>query len=399
MAYYWRKASVGNDKVEKRCGTCDYWQGKKELRSDGFYYLPDGKAYKCTDGTHPNMIYHGDNFGCDKWKLWDGKGSGPAPQEPDQGLLLFKEAVPLLQAGNYDKAILKLTQSINAGGINKANAYLLRAMCYGNKDNYDQAIDDYTDAISTGLSGNDLATAYCCRGNCYNYKGDRDQAIADYKKAADLGDTTALKNLADIQNTPNSGGSSSSEDMVALLSEGFQAYNAGNYAKAVELFRKAAEQGNMNAQYNLGNCYENGNGVPQDYKKAAEWYTKAADQGDMDAQLYLGDCYFDGNGVPQDYKKGAEWYRKSAEQGNTYAQYNLGNCLIDGNGVQQNQAEGVKWLIKASEQGNDLAQNNLGYAYQHGEGVKQDLKKAKEWYEKAAAQGNKRAKEHLAELN
>ena len=52
-----------------------------------------------------------------------------------------------------------------------------------------------------------------------------------------------------------------------------------NYKKAIEWYEKAAEQGDAEAQYNLGVMYENGQGVDVNYKKAIEWYEKAAEQG------------------------------------------------------------------------------------------------------------------------
>ena len=47
--------------------------------------------------------------------------------------------------------------------------------------------------------------------------------------------------------------------------------------------KKAAKQGNMWAQNNLGCCYQYGEGVRKNYKKAVEWFTKAAEQGDPKA--------------------------------------------------------------------------------------------------------------------
>ena len=52
-------------------------------------------------------------------------------------------------------------------------------------------------------------------------------------------------------------------------------------------FKLAAEQGDSNAQYNIGRCYEYGNGVEQSYEEAAKWYQLAADSGDEDAQERL----------------------------------------------------------------------------------------------------------------
>ena len=54
--------------------------------------------------------------------------------------------------------------------------------------------------------------------------------------------------------------------------KGFAAYAAGDYATALQEFKKDAEQGDADAQFNLGVMYHNGRGVMQDYKEAVEWY-------------------------------------------------------------------------------------------------------------------------------
>ena len=56
-------------------------------------------------------------------------------------------------------------------------------------------------------------------------------------------------------------------------------------------YEKAAEQGNADAQFNLGFMYQDGRGLKQSDEKAVEWYEKAAKQGDADAQYYLGLLY------------------------------------------------------------------------------------------------------------
>ena len=70
--------------------------------------------------------------------------------------------------------------------------------------------------------------------------------------------------------------------------------------KTVQRYREAAEQGDAEAQYNLGKCYDNGDGVKEDKKEAAKWYRKAAEQGDAEAQYNLGCCYDNGDGVKED---------------------------------------------------------------------------------------------------
>ena len=62
---------------------------------------------------------------------------------------------------------------------------------------------------------------------------------------------------------------------------------AQDYAEAVKWYRKAAEQGIAEAQYNLGVMYANGEGVPRDQAKAVEWLQKAAKQGLAKAQEAL----------------------------------------------------------------------------------------------------------------
>ena len=57
--------------------------------------------------------------------------------------------------------------------------------------------------------------------------------------------------------------------------------------KAAYWWHKAANQGIVEAQFNLGTCYEKGNGVTKDLSEAVKWYKMAAKQGDRDAQKKL----------------------------------------------------------------------------------------------------------------
>lgn len=77
-----------------------------------------------------------------------------------------------------------------------------------------------------------------------------------------------------------------------------------------------AEKGNAIAQFILGFMYENGEGVVQDYKQAEKWYHEAADQGDVDAQFRLGEMYGDGDlGVAQDYVMSHMWFNIAGMNG------------------------------------------------------------------------------------
>ena len=137
--------------------------------------------------------------------------------------------------------------------------------------------------------------------------------------------------------------------------KGVAAYNAGDYATALQEWTPLAEAGDTNAQFNLGVMYENGRGVPQDYKEAMKWYTLAAEQGDADAQYNLGIMYDNGQGVPQDYKEAVKWYRLAAEQGNAEAQNNLGVTYETGQGVLQDNVMAHMWYNIAAANGHSKA--------------------------------------------
>jgi TPR repeat protein len=68
--------------------------------------------------------------------------------------------------------------------------------------------------------------------------------------------------------------------------------------------------------------YENGRGVPQDYAAAVGWYRKAAEQGEAYAQYNLGVMYDNGRGVPQDYVHAHKWFNLAATSGNKIATKN-----------------------------------------------------------------------------
>ena len=74
---------------------------------------------------------------------------------------------------------------------------------------------------------------------------------------------------------------------------------------------------------------------------------KAAEQGDAKAQFNLGDAYFFGEGVAKDQAEAMKWLRKAAEQGDAKAQFNLGNAYKYGIGVGQDRAEAMKWYALA----------------------------------------------------
>ena len=75
----------------------------------------------------------------------------------------------------------------------------------------------------------------------------------------------------------------------AGLDEWRAAFVRGDYEIAIKELRPLAEQGNAEAQKNLGKMYADGRGVAKDRAEAVKWYRKAADQGHTEAQKVLRD--------------------------------------------------------------------------------------------------------------
>jgi len=107
------------------------------------------------------------------------------------------------------------------------------------------------------------------------------------------------------------------------LNDAEAAKAAGDYAKAIKLWRPIAERENAKAQYGLGVLYANGQGVVQDYREAVKWFCPSAAQGNADAQYNLGECYYHGHGVERDIQEAVKWYRLAAAQGHILAQNSL----------------------------------------------------------------------------
>jgi hypothetical protein len=116
---------------------------------------------------------------------------------------------------------------------------------------------------------------------------------------------------------------------------------------------------NADTQVELVILYENGQGVPKNDLQALNWYRKAADQGYVLGEYNLGTMFFYGNGVAEDNEQAAYWFRKAADQGYDVAQYLLGNMYQHGLGVPQNIQQAIAWYRKAAEQGHAEAIENL----------------------------------------
>jgi TPR repeat protein len=192
--------------------------------------------------------------------------------------------------------------------------------------------------------------------------------------------------IADLTRRANAG------DANAQFELG-RCYNRGdgcerNLVESTKWFLKAAEQGNLNAQLFVSFAYLDAVGVEKNMEKSIYWLRKAAEQGDCHAQFVLGSYYVTGAEIPKDTKEAAKWFSKAAGQGDAEAQFHLGVLYVTGDGVQRDVAEGIRLYRCAAEQGNMKAQRYLAYHYANGAGITKDSKEAVKWFIKAAEQGD-----------
>jgi hypothetical protein len=98
-----------------------------------------------------------------------------------------------------------------------------------------------------------------------------------------------------------------------LSTRAFAAAERKDYATALRIWIRLAEQGDAASQYNVAQLYYSGRGVAQNLAAAAGWYRRAAEQGFPDAQLNLGIACALGRGVPQDLMEAYQWLELAAD--------------------------------------------------------------------------------------
>jgi hypothetical protein len=154
----------------------------------------------------------------------------------------------------------------------------------------------------------------------------------------------------------------------------------------------------LTAQNNLGLMYREGDGVPKDGAAAFTWFRRAAQNGSVEAVNNLGVAYFRGEGVSQNYAEAAEWFRRAAEYGNDTAQYNLALMYVKGTGIAKDYGQALRWYLQAAWHGNAVAQQHLAVIYENGVGVEKDQVRAAAWLLVSSANGVAAAKNDLARM-
>lgn len=142
---------------------------------------------------------------------------------------------------------------------------------------------------------------------------------------------------------------------AADVKAGVDAWGRGDWSRAVAEWRPLAIQGDADAQFNLGQAYKLGRGVPIDNIQALTWFKRAADQGHLQAEDNYGIGLFQAN-----RKAEAQPYlERSANRGEPRAQLVLGTMLFNGDGVKADYPRAYALMTRASQAGLPSASQSL----------------------------------------
>lgn len=142
----------------------------------------------------------------------------------------------------------------------------------------------------------------------------------------------------------------------ATVKAGVDAWDKGDFKSAVDLWRASANKGNADAQFNLGQAYKLGKGVPAaDLKQAELWYGKAAWQGHEQAEASYGLALF-ANGKRSE---ALTWLQRAVQRGDPRAQYVLGTMYFNGDVVAKDWVRAYALVTRSSQTGLNEASTAL----------------------------------------
>jgi uncharacterized protein len=142
---------------------------------------------------------------------------------------------------------------------------------------------------------------------------------------------------------------------TADVKAGVDAWSQGKYDVAVKEWREPALQGDSDAQFNMGQAYKLGRGVKSDFSIALDWYRKAAEQGHLQAADSYGHLlHYQGK-----VAEALPYLQSSADRGEPRSQYLLGTELFNGVNVQKDWVRAYALMTRASSAGVGPASRSL----------------------------------------
>ena len=133
----------------------------------------------------------------------------------------------------------------------------------------------------------------------------------------------------------------------AGVKTGIEAWQKGDHARAITIWRALAAKGDSDAAFNLGQAYRLGRGVAADSGQAKAWFEKAAKAGHLDAQVSLGLLLFDSGSR----REGLAWLTRAAERGEARALLVVGTAMFNGDDIVRDPVKGYAYVSRAAAQG------------------------------------------------
>lgn len=137
-----------------------------------------------------------------------------------------------------------------------------------------------------------------------------------------------------------------------------------DYDRALELFSKEADKGNILAKYEIADlCRRNlcqGNAF-EIYREALNGFLEIEPRTSQKAYVHyrIGRMFYDGYGTDIDYEEAFKWLKKAADEGNHLSEFVVGKMLCNGTGTEKDTEAGTEYLTRAANSGNEYAQNYL----------------------------------------
>lgn len=148
---------------------------------------------------------------------------------------------------------------------------------------------------------------------------------------------------------------------LAAVKDGVDAWQRGDYAKAVAIWRPLAEAGDGDAAFNLAQAYKLGRGVPTDLGQAKTWYGKAAQAGHIQGAANYGLLLFQDG----DRRSAMPWIEKAATAGDPRAQYVFGTALFNGDLATRDWPKAYALMTRAAAAGLPQATTSLSQMDQY----------------------------------
>ena len=212
-------------------------------------------------------------------------------------------------------------------------------------------------------------------------------------------------------------------EAVRLYEEGKRALEEKDYDSAYKFFQQSVDLGNIDAIYELSECYYWGRGIDINYDKAVSLIRLGLDKENNNCLFLMGRAFGYGNGVDKDIDKAKTYYRRAIDEcsdkivigkaqgnlanilwnesplsedkleivllyessmnnGNEISMENMGNYYYEGYNIKSDYEKAYYYLRQAAQHNNTNVYTRLGYMCQYGQGIKQDYEMAKYWYEK-----------------